>query len=302
MEIGLFTTAGGRVRGIVDDARRAEAEGFALFVLANIRAHDALGALAVAGSHTRHIRLLTGVVPTYTRHPVAMAQAARTTQAAAEGRFTLGIGLSHRVNVEGMLGMSFDRPAAHMRDYLAVLMPLLHGEAVEFEGEHFTYRGALQTRDAQPVPCLIAAMAPVMLRLAGERADGTILWMTAAAAIRDHVAPRVLKAAAVAGRPRPQIVCMLPITLTADVRSARTRASAEFANYGNLPSYRAMLDKAGAVLPGDAAIVGDEATVRDALEELRDIGVTAFAGMLFDDGTGSVERTRAFLASLAPAI
>jgi F420-dependent oxidoreductase-like protein len=301
MQIGLIALGGG-LREIVEDAKRAEAEGFALYTMANISGHDAIGTLTVAGWETDRIRLMTGVVPTYPRHPGAIAQQALTAATASSGRFTLGIGLSHRVSIEGRYGISFDRPAVHMRQYLDVLLPLLRGESIQVEGEQYTFRGALQTEAPLPVPCVIAAMAPVMLRLAGERTAGTILWMTGARAIREHVQPRIAKAAAEASRPRPEIVCGLPIALTSDVRAARERANRTYEGYGNLPSYRAMLDKQGAATPGDAALVGDEASLRAQLAELKEAGVTAFTGAPFNDGTGSGPRTREFLASLGGEI
>lgn len=298
MKIGMLAL-GGSFRGIVDEAKRAEAEGFAFFGMANISGADAIGTLTVAGAETSRIRLLTGVVPTYPRHPGAIAQQALTAQAASGGRFTLGIGLSHRVSIEGRYGLSFDRPAVHMREYLDVLLPLLRGETIQYEGEQYTFRGGLNLPDATlPVPCVIAAMAPVMLRLAGERTSGTILWMTGGKAVREHIAPRITKAASEAGRPAPEIMCTLPITLTGDVRAARERANRTYEGYNNLPSYRAMLDKQGADLPGDAALAGDEQALREQLTELKESGVTSFGAATFDDGTGSGKRTREFLASL----
>ena len=296
MELGVFTF-GSRLASIVEDAERAEREGFALFAMANIAGHDAIGALTVAGTRTSRIRLATGVVPTFPRHPTTMAQQALTAQAASGGRFTLGVGLSHQISIEGGYGLSFDRPAVHMREYLSVLLPLLRGEPVQFEGTQYRVRAALRTPDAPPVRCLIAAMAPVMLKLAGSMADGTILWMTGARAVAGHIVPRVTRAAAEAGRPAPEVVCMLPIALTADPAEAHRRAAAQFENYGRLPSYRAMLDREGVAGPGDVALVGDEAALRQQLGRLRDAGVTTFAGGAFDDGSGSLERTRAFLAA-----
>src|SRR5690606_37418755 len=132
----------------------------------------------------------------------------------------------------------------------------------------------LRVRDRVRVPVLLAAMAPVMLRLAGERTDGTVLWMAGARAVREHVGPRVRRAAAGVGRQDPEVVVMLPIALTADPASARAQANAQFENYGRLPSYRAMLDKSGADGPGEVAFVGDEAALIAQLEELRDSGAT----------------------------
>lgn len=301
MQIGIVTLGSGGILGMASEARAAEEAGFACFVVPSIYGHDPLSVMAVAGTQTSSIRLMTGVAPTYPRHPAAMASAAMSAGAASGGRFTLGIGLSHQVVIEGVYGMSFDRPAAHMREYLDIVLPLLDGEPVRYQGEQYTYNGALRVRDAVRVPVVIAAMAPVMLRLAGERTDGTILWMTGAKAVREHVAPRITRAASNAGRPAPEVITMLPVALTSDPRAARDRANEQFENYGRLPSYRAMLDKSGADGPGDAALVGDEASLRAQMAELAESGVTSFAAWAFDDGTGSKERTREFLASEARA-
>jgi F420-dependent oxidoreductase-like protein len=299
MQIGLFGL-GGTLDEIVEAGVAAEEAGFASYAIANIFGHDAIGALTLAAAHTSRIELLTAVVPTYPRHPAAIAQQALTAATASHGRFTLGIGLSHQVVIEGMYGMSFDRPARPMREYLSVLMPLLHGEPVQFEGESHTFRGQLRVSDVNyPVPCVIAAMAPAMLRLAGALADGTVLWMTGAKAVREHVSPRVREAAAEAGRPEPRVICALPIALTQDAAAARERAGKQFENYGRLPSYRAMLDRQGAATPADAALIGDEAALDAALRELEESGVTQFNGALFDDGAGSLERTHMFLADRA---
>ncbi|MDA1002683.1 MAG: TIGR03564 family F420-dependent LLM class oxidoreductase [Chloroflexi bacterium] len=299
MQIGLMGL-GGTLDEIVEGAVAGEAAGFTSYALANIFGHDAIGALTLAGARTSRIELLTAVVPTYPRHPGAIAQQALTASAAAHGRFTLGIGLSHKVVIEGMYGMSFDRPARPMREYLSILMPLLHGQPVQFEGESSTFRGGLVVTDVNyPVPCVIAAMAPAMLRLAGALADGTVLWMAGAKAIRDHVAPRVRAAAADAGRPEPRVICALPIALTNNAAAARELADKQFEVYGRLPSYRAMLDRQGAATPAKAALIGDEAALDAALRELEESGVTQFNGALFDDGAGSVPRTHAFLAERA---
>ncbi len=298
MKIGVVTLGSGGILGMAREAKEAEDAGFDLFVVPSIYGHDPLSVMAVAGTTTSRIRLMTGVAPTYPKHPAAMASGAMSAGSASGGRFTLGIGLSHRVVVEGVYGMSYDRPAAHMREYLDVVLPLLAGEPVKHEGEQFRYSGAFRMSDLVPVPVVIAAMAPVMLRLAGERTDGTILWMTGAKAVREHVAPRIVRAAEGAGRPAPQIVTMLPVALTDDVAGARAKANEQFENYGRLPSYRAMLDRSGADGPGDAALLGDEASLRAQLTELRESGVTSFAAWAFEDGSGSKGRTREFLAAL----
>ncbi len=298
MKLGMNVIGGATVAEVVAEAKQAEAEGFTTFSMANIFGLDAIAALTVAGYETSTIELMTAVVPTYPRHPAAIAQQALTAASASSGRFSLGIGLSHQVVIEGMYGMSYDRPARHMREYLQVLLPLLRHETVRYSGEQYTFRGGLRVA-GERVPCLIAAMGPAMLRLAGEQCDGTILWMTTARAIAEHVVPNLRSGAARSGRADPQVVVSLPIAVTTDVDGGRAAAAAEFQNYGNLPSYRAMLDASGLSGPADAAIVGDEATVERQLLELAEAGATRFHATCFAADDGAIDRTRSFLASLA---
>ena len=182
-----------------DDLRRAADDGFTSAWMSNIFGLDALTALAVAGSQVPRIELGTAVVPTYPRHPAVLAQQALTTATAVGGRLTLGIGLSHKIVIDDMYGYSFDRPARHMREYLSVLLPLLGGEPASFAGETLRADIGLSTPRTGRVPVLLAAMAPQMLRLAGERADGTVLWMTGPATVRDYVVPAITAAAQAAG-------------------------------------------------------------------------------------------------------
>lgn len=306
MRLGIFSGSTGpaaKVTDLADDARRAEAEGFASFGAANIFSHDAMGALTLAAAQTERIELITAVVPTYPRHPHAMAQQALTVQAAGGGRrFVLGIGLSHAVVIEGMFGMSFDRPARHMKDYLDMLLPLLNGEPARSQSGQYRGNNFLEIADAEkPVSCMLAAMGPAMLRLAGARTDGTILWMTGAHAVETHIAPQLNAAAREAGRPEPRIVVGLPIMLTNDAAAGRETAAEQFANYGNLPSYRGMLDIEGAAHPSDVAIIGSEEGIESALRRLIDAGATDFAAAAFGSGEER-ERTRAFLAELGPEL
>src|SRR5712691_11654425 len=183
-----------------DQLRQAADDGFASAWISNIFGLDALTALAVAGREVPDIELGTAVVPTYPRHPAALAQQALTTALATGGRLALGIGLSHRLVIEDMFGLSFERPARHMREYLSILLPLLDGETAHFDGELMRANVGLTVPRLGRVPVLLAAMAPAMLRLAGERADGTVLWMTGAATVRDYIAPAITRAARDAGR------------------------------------------------------------------------------------------------------
>src|SRR5580700_11058886 len=304
MRIGILAAEPGGAQALgklADQLHRAADDGFASFWLSNIFGLDALTSLAVAGSQVPGIELGTAVVPTYPRHPAVLAQQALTAAlAVGPGRLTLGIGLSHRIVIEDMYGYSFDRPARHMREYLAVLRPLLDGSAAAFDGE--TVRGhiGLSVPPPAPVPLLLAAMAPQMLRLAGERADGTILWMTGPATVREHIVPEVTAAARKAGRPAPRVVCQLPVCVTDDAAAARAAADKALAIYGQLPSYRAMLDREGAAGPGDVTIAGDEDAVAAQIAAVAEAGATDFVAVDISSGADA-PRTRALLGSLASA-
>jgi alkanesulfonate monooxygenase SsuD/methylene tetrahydromethanopterin reductase-like flavin-dependent oxidoreductase (luciferase family) len=264
-----------------EQIQRAADDGISSAWLQNIFGLDALTALAAAGSAVPGIELGTAVVPTYPRHPAVLAQQAMTAAAMLDGRLTLGIGLSHQIVIEGMYGYSFARPARHMREYLAVLLPLLAGEKADFTGETVRANIGLTT----PAP--------------GEQADGTILWMTGPATVREHIAPAIRAAASGAGRPDPRIVCILPVCVTSDPDAARERAARVFAIYEQLPSYRAMLDREGAAGVADITLAGDEDTVGSQIARLAEAGVTDFVAGEYARGEDA-SRTRAFLRSLRP--
>jgi 5,10-methylenetetrahydromethanopterin reductase len=283
--------------GLREQVRQAAGEGFASAWMNNIFGLDALTALAVAGNQVEGIDLGTAVVPTYPRHPAVLAQQALTAAAACRGRLILGIGLSHRIVIEDMYGYDFGRPVRHMREYLAVLRPLLDRRPALFTGETVRANIGLTTPGEGRVPVLLAALGSQMLRLAGQQADGTVLWMTGPATVRDHVVPAITEAAAAAGRPAPRVVCLLPVCVTSDPDGARERAARVFAIYGDLPSYRAMLDREGAVGPADVAVVGDEAAVGAQIGALADAGVTDFVAAEYGRGEDAA-RTRVFLRSL----
>lgn len=299
MKIGLTTFASGDPQATLDDfvqeAKRAEDEGFAFLSIPNVFGLDAIGAAAVAGRETQRIELATGVVPTPPRHPHALAQQAATAQAACRGRFVLGIGLSHQIVIENLFGLSYAKPAAQMREYLEVLVPLLRGKPAAFQGEHYRVNAGLQVAGVDSVPVVVAALGPMMLRIAGRLADGTATWMTGLRTLAEHTVPTIRAAARDAGRPEPRIVASLPLALARDPGAARESASRLFQIYGTLPSYRAMLDREGAAQPGDVAIVGDEAALEDGLRRLEEAGVTHFAASLFDAEEGASQRTREWL-------
>jgi F420-dependent oxidoreductase-like protein len=280
-----------------DQLKMAVDDGFSSAWMANIFGLDALTALAVAGHGIAGIEIGTAVVPTYPRHPAVLAQQALTTALALDSQLALGIGLSHKIVIEDMYGYGFDAPATHMSEYLSILLPLVSGEHVAFEGTTMRASIALSVPRTGDVPVLLAALGPQMLKLAGQRTAGTILWMTGPATIRDYIVPTIGAAAQEAGRPDPRVVCILPVCVTDDPDGARVRAAKVFEIYGQLPSYRAMLDREGAQGPADVAIVGDEDTVAGQITALADCGVTDFVAGEFARGDER-HRTRALLKTL----
>ena len=279
MDIGIFTQTD-QVDDLVAQARRIADEGFDTMWIPQIFGIDAITALAVVAHEVPGLRFGTAVIPTYPRHPMMLAVQAKTLAQISDGRFTLGIGLSHQVVIEGMFGMSYEKPARHMREYLDVLMPLLGNESVSVAGETLTFHGGLSFQSPVP-PVLIAALGPAMLRLAGRRVDGTSLWMTGPVTIRDHVAPTIRAAAEEAGRPEPTILASIPVCVTDDPGSARARAAEDFEIYGGLPSYRAMMDREGVDGPADLAIVGSADEVTERVHGVFAAGATTFAGVPF---------------------
>ena len=295
MRIGTMIGADGAnntLDDIVNVAKRAEAAGLDNVWLANIFGFDAISTLAIVGRETDRIGLGTAVTPTYPRHPTAIAQQALTTAAASKNRFTLGIGLSHRVVIENMLGLSYDKPAKHMREYLEVLMPLTRGETVNYDGDQYSVHGlALDVPGADRMPVVVAALGPVMLKIAGELADGTNTWMVGPKTMAKHIVPGL-------GRSDATVVGGVPIVLTTNIDQARETIGKNLVMYGQLPSYRAMLDREGAAGPQDIAIVGDENTLRGEIKRFEDAGVTDFNAAIMDVEEGAYDRTLEFLSSM----
>ena len=282
MRIGINVNqfaSGGRSAGVdqvVEQVSAHARQGFATAAFAQLSGFDMLTVIAVAARAAPRIEFATAVVPIYTRHPVALAQQALTTQAATGGRLLLGLGLSHKPVVEQRWGLSFERPVAYMREYLAILLPLLRGEAVNYSGERLKANTQLTVTEVTPPSVVLAALGERMLRLAGELTDGTALWMVGPKTVASHVTPTISEAARQAGRGSPRIMVGAPICVTNDVDAARERAAHGLANYGQLPSYRAMLDKEGAAGPADVMLVGSEAEVERQLQQLQDAGATDF--------------------------
>jgi F420-dependent oxidoreductase-like protein len=300
MRVGIFggSANDGTLGSMISEASRAEKDGFASFWVPQIFNHDALTALAVIGREVPRIELGTSVVPTYPRHPMMMAQQALTVNAATDGRLCLGIGLSHQMVVEGMWGMSFDKPVRHMREYLEVMMPLLEGKPVSHAGEAFRVNGAISVPGGTRPGVVIAALGEQMLNVTAALADGTLTWCTGPQTLKNHTIPTIRAAADKHGRDSARVIAALPVCVTKDVAAAHERAAKVFVIYGQLPSYRAMLDKEGAAGPADIAIAGSESEVLDRISALADMGVTDFAAVEFGGTPDEIADTRNALKKL----
>lgn len=301
-----------KVTQLAEDAAAAERDGFSSIWLPQIPGDfDAFVAITLAAQATERIELGTAVVPIQTRHPIAMAQEAMSVQAVSEGRFTLGIGVSHDWVIAGQLGLPYERPAQLMRSYLEVLNPALEGPGhVDVENDQFRVHSPMDVTDWGPNPVLLAALAPVMLRVAGEHASGTILWLADERAVGEHVAPRITKAAALAGRPAPRIVAGVPVALCPndDVDAARDWANRALGHSEYCENYQRLLDKGDARSEGDILAAGDESAVLARLRAFRDAGATDLAVRVLALGrdrtarSESRRRTLDFLASLGPEL
>jgi F420-dependent oxidoreductase-like protein len=300
MRVGIFgqTVNDGTIDQVVAEAREAEADGFASYWAPQIFGHDALTVLAVVGREVPRIELGTSVVPTFPRHPMMLAQQCLSVQQASGGRLCLGIGLSHRLVIEDILGQSFDKPVRHLREYLEVLGPLSRGEAVDHTGDVFSVHIGLTLTGVPPFPIVVAALGEQMLKLTARLADGTLTWCTGPKTLASHTVPTITRAAEAAGRPAPRVIAALPVCVTDDPRGALERLASALALYGTLPSYRAMLDREGVAGPADIAIVGSESEVAERVAALAEIGVTDFAAAESGATPDERARTRAVLRSL----
>ena len=305
MAMRISLTGGGpTVDRIIDNAVQAEADGFSgLWYPGGGGALDPLVLLGVVGRATERIELGTSIVQTYTRHPVLMAQQAASVAAAIgdPGRFTLGVGVSHRPVIEGMYGLDYDSNARHLHEYLTVLGGLLRDGRVNHTGEEYVARADMGQRPEAPVGVVVAALAPRSLASAGELADGTITWMANAVAVESLIAPAIGAAAAAADRPAPRVIVGLPVAVTDDEAAGREVAARQFTVYGTLPNYQRVLAAGGISSPAEAALVGDEQQVGDAIAALLAAGATEVWAAPFpvgDDRAASRRRTRALLRDL----
>jgi F420-dependent oxidoreductase-like protein len=290
------------VAKVIDDAQTVAADGFTSYWLAEhpTGGFDALTVLTAVGIAVPELELGTAIVPTYPRHPMTLAGQAVTTAGAVGDRLTLGIGLSHQVMM-AQLGIGFDKPIRHLREYLSILMPLLREGHVTYQGETLACDATLFQPPTIQVPVVVAALGPQALGVAGRLADGTTLAWVGPKTIREHIAPRIRAAAGAAERSEPRIIATLPVCVTAAEDVVRARIGESLAMYGQLPSYRAMFDREGVAGPADLAIVGSRQEVTDRIEAMREAGVTDFAASEFALNADDRAATRALLKSLLAA-
>ena len=306
MQIGPKIGAQG-AEDLVSRYREIEEAGFDTAWTGNHLTHDAMTVLALAGTVTERIELGSSVVPTYPRHPMVMAQQALTTSAITGGRFTLGLGLSHKFIVEDWQGLKWSTPIHHLREYLTVLNGLLDGEQVVHEGEE--YQVSLNTApftqldvpDAPRPQVVIAALGPGMLKVTGELADGTNCWMCGQGYLESTLVPTINKAAESAGRPAPRVIAGFAICVTNKVEEAKIQCAKTWEVYGQIYSYRQVLKREGASGPADLLIAGDEDSVAKQIEGLAKIGVTELNAHVLGipEDPGAIDRTTALLGGLS---
>jgi F420-dependent oxidoreductase-like protein len=301
VQIGL-TGGGASADKVVAQAKQAEAAGFTSLWYASVVTGDPLVAMAIAGRETARIELGTAVLQTYPCHPLLQAsRVASVVDAMRRPGFTLGIGPSHEPLIRGAFGLSYDHPGRSTEEYVRILATVLRGEQLDFDGADWSAHTAAITPTARSVPVLVAALGPRLLRVAGELADGAVLWMAPPRAIEEHIAPKLLVAATRAGRPAPRIVAGLPVVVHDDVAEARAAITASATMYAGMANYQRILEVGGASSVGDAAIVGDERSVRAQLQGLLDAGATdiwASVVRVGHDKARSVRRTTELLAEL----
>jgi F420-dependent oxidoreductase-like protein len=302
MRLGI-TARGSTPDEIVEHAREAERHGFSSVWYSHLLMGDPLAVMVLAGQATSSIELGTAVLQTYPCHPLLQANRA-SAAASAMGRsgLTIGLGPSHKHIVEDVYGLTYDHPGRSTEEYVRIVTGLMQGEDVEYDGLDWSVRSA--NRMIPPpfaVPVLLAALSPRLLRVAGEYTDGTIMWMAPPAAIESHVAPTIQKAAAAAGRNSPRIVAGLPVAVHPDASEAREAAARSAVLYDQVPNYRRIMELGHVSGAAEAAIVGDNTSVRSQLQSILDAGATDIWAGVFpvgDDQAGSIRRTYEALAEM----
>jgi F420-dependent oxidoreductase-like protein len=302
LPLGTFISVGRSLETALDRVRLAERFGYHSVFTTHLAGRDSLTVLAAYANVSESIRLGTGVLPLWSRTPVATAQQAATVDEMSRGRLTLGIGISHQVTVEYWYGAKIRKPVSEMRDYVAVLRAIFAGEDPP-ESETFPTRfHFLGLQPRADLPIYVAALSPKMLELAGEVADGVVLWLCNPDYIRDVVVPQVREGRRKAGKSLDgfDIVAAVPTAVTDEVDGARATLRADLSPYFLLPFYRRMIERSGyeadvklfdeAMERGDAsgaaiaisdgflenlAAIGPPDIAAAAVERYRDAGATS---------------------------
>jgi F420-dependent oxidoreductase-like protein len=274
--IAAFSPAVRTLEESVNRARIVEKHGYeSLWTTQLPTARDASLVLAAYASATQRMKLGTGVLPIYTRHPTAMVQMAATLDELSGGRFILGLGVSHRVTVEGMWGLQLVSPVEAMREYLTIVRSSIRDGACSFEGKHFTATWSYLGPRREDMPIMISALNPRMLELAGELADGVVLYMCAPQYIEEHVMPPLRIGRERAGKSMDgfEIVAAVDACVTSDRAAALETYQKTLDRYAALPFYRKAME-AGGFNADVLAAIGDAHQVRDAVARYREAGVT----------------------------
>ena len=280
-----------------DVARYADAAGFDSLWISHANAVDPIVALAAVADDLTHLgEVGTSVVPIFGRHPIGVAQLARTAQSALGGRFTLGIGAASKGAVQSSMGLPWDRPLAYTREFIDGLQPLLAGERVDEEGNEITTHAELNITAAD-TPLLLAALGPKMLDLAGRRVQGTTLGQCGPRTIRTYIAPALRAAADATGRPAPRIMALIRICVTDDHAGAFALARTTAQLYRAVPSYAAVQDKEGLNDPAELHLIGSWDRILDGLGEYAAAGTTDFRLEVAAHTADAREATRAALAA-----
>ncbi|WP_103349404.1 TIGR03564 family F420-dependent LLM class oxidoreductase [Amycolatopsis sp. CA-128772] len=273
---GDLAGAANSVEELLAQTREAAGAGLRSVWFSQLFDHDALTLAALAGREVPGIAVGTAVVPLYPRHPLHLAAQAQTAQAATGGRFTLGVGLGVRGLLEPAFGFEYPPPITSLRESLTVLRDIFGGRRPRFDGETLTACPPLPTTvpGGGNVPIVVAAMGPQALRVAGELADGTLPFLAGPRALEEQIVPALTKAAADAGRPEPRVIAAVPAVVTDEVEPVRQIAAVHLGYYGDIPSYRRILDVEGVDHAADLALVGDERVVEAGLQRYFDAGAT----------------------------
>jgi alkanesulfonate monooxygenase SsuD/methylene tetrahydromethanopterin reductase-like flavin-dependent oxidoreductase (luciferase family) len=245
--LGSFIGAGRSLETAIQRAARAEELGYHAAYVTHIAARDSVTTLMAYAARTERMKLGTGVMPIYSRTPVATAQSFATLDEFSHGRAVIGLGVSHRPVVEAWYGQTIDKPLRETREYVRIVRAILRGEDPP-AGDKF--RSSFRFLGYEPradIPIYLAGLSEKMLRVSGEIADGVVLWLCNPHYIRDVVVPAVSAGREKAGLPLEgfDIVAAVPSAVSGEPEEARARLRKELVPYFSLPFYRAMIEASG---------------------------------------------------------